>query len=478
MKKGMLALLAAVCLCLSFPGGAEEEPAERPVQLPKFKSVSVHDPSVIRTDDGVFYIYGSHMAAARSEDLMNWTMISKDAKAGCTLVENVQEQMKEALSYARTETFWAPDVQRLDDGRYALYYCTCEGSSPLSALGLAVSDSPEGPFADQGIFLKSGGAGYNAAYYPNAVDPCAFLDRDGQLWVVYGSYSGGIFILKMDNATGLPLEGQGYGTKLLGKNHARIEGPYMLYSPETEYYYLFLSFGGLDSSGGYNIRVCRSRDPDGPFEDSLGQEMIQCGGAQGTFFHDPDYEGYGVKLMGGYKFLPADSDKSRTAQAYRSPGHNSAWFDEEKGEYFLIFHTRFANSGETFTVRVHRMFMNEDAWPVVSPLRYAGEAAETPEDAHLPGRYKVLFHGHDINAAEHESVFAALTEDGGVTGGCTGAWESGEDGFVTLTLDGETYHGVFIRAVDGVQSASVPCFTALNEKGEAVWGIRYDEIEE
>jgi hypothetical protein len=28
---------------------------------PKFKEVSVHDPSVIRDSDGTFYIYGSHM---------------------------------------------------------------------------------------------------------------------------------------------------------------------------------------------------------------------------------------------------------------------------------------------------------------------------------------------------------------------------------------------------------------------------------
>lgn len=71
--------------------------------------------------------------------------------------------------------------------------------------------------------------------------------------MVYGSYSGGIFILEMDPATGLPLPNQGYGKKLIGGHHARIEGAFMLYSPESAYYYLFLSFGGLDSNGGYNF---------------------------------------------------------------------------------------------------------------------------------------------------------------------------------------------------------------------------------
>ena len=479
MKKMILAaMIASGMICVSCSVGLAEaagSEAEEVVKPPKYKSVSVHDPSVIRAEDGTFYIFGSHMAAAVSEDLISWTSISRDAQGGCTLVENVQEQMKEALSWAKTTTFWAPDVQRLPDGRYAMYYCTCEGSSPLSAMGLAIASSPEGPYVDQGVFLKSGMAGYNANYYPNVVDPCAFFDKNGRMWMVYGSYSGGIFILEMDPETGFPLEGQNYGKKLLGKNHARIEGPYILYSPETDYYYLFLSFGGLDSNGGYNIRVCRSREPDGPYVDSLGQEMIRCGGANGTFFHDADYEPYGVKLMGGYKFEAVESDTNKMVQAFRSPGHNSAYYDEETGRYFLIFHTRFAGSGESFSVRVHQMFMNEDGWPVVSPLRYTGEGREAPRAEHRSGVYKILFHEHDINSVEHISQIAALHDDGTVEGACEGTWESAEDGTVRLTLNGETYAGVFTRALDGAQSAWVTCFTALNEKGEAVWGIRTDD---
>ena len=77
--------------------------------------------------------------------------------------------------------------------------------------------------------------------------------------MVYGSYSGGIYMLKMDPKTGFPYPNQGYGKKLLGGNHSRIEGPYIMYSPDTDYYYLFLSYGGLDVNGGYNIRVARSK---------------------------------------------------------------------------------------------------------------------------------------------------------------------------------------------------------------------------
>ena len=82
---------------------------------------------------------------------------------------------------------------------------------------------------------------YDSTVEPNVVDPCVFFDKDGKLWMVYGSYSGGIYILEMDPETGFPLE-TGYGKKLLGGSHLRIEAPYIIYSPETDYYYLFLSF--------------------------------------------------------------------------------------------------------------------------------------------------------------------------------------------------------------------------------------------
>ena len=468
--KRIASCFLALALGLSSCALAEQE---RPI--PKFQhNATVHDPSIIKADDGYFYIFGSHMAAARSEDLMNWEMISTNAQAGCTLVENVQEQMKEALTYSRTDTFWAPDVIQLADGKYYMYYCTCEGSQPLSMLGRAVSDRPEGPYVNLGVFLKSGYAGFNASSQPNVVDPCVFFDAEGRLWMVYGSYSGGIFILELDTETGLPLDnGQStFGKKLLGKNHARIEAPYILYSPETEYYYLFLSFGGLAANDGYNIRVCRSETPDGPYYDSQGNEMTYVGGRAGTFFNDPDYEPYGVKLMGGYVFKALDTDKNKITTAYRSPGHNSAYYDEETGQYFLIFHTRFANSGETFSVRVHQMYMNEDGWPVVSPVRYAGETPEPVDEGLRGGIYKLLLHGHDINTVEHESVVVTLEADGTVTGDLTGTWVC-EDGVnVTLTLGDVVYKGIMHTALDASQSNWATCISALDDTGAALWAIR------
>ena len=477
MRTKVAAMLLVMLTVLAFCVSAEEVTPNSELPMPKFmKNGAVHDPSIIRAEDGFYYIFGSHMAAAKSADLIDWKLISRDASnAGCTLVKNVQTEMKEALKFARTNTFWAPDVVQLPDGKYYMYYCTCEGSSPLATLGYAVADKPEGPYKNLGIILKSGQAGYNANYYPNVIDPCLFYDKEDRLWMVYGSYSGGIFILEMDKATGLPLEGQannGYGTKLLGGNHARIEGPYIMYSPDTDYYYLFLSFGGLNANDGYNIRVARSKNPDGPYEDAKGQAMIMCKGRPGSFFNDPDYAPYGVKLMGGYEFLAAEGDKNKITLAYRSPGHNSAYYDEETGRYFLIFHTRFANSGESFQVRVHQMYMNAEGWPVVSPLRYAGERPEAVDASLQGGVYKVLLHGRDINKVEHESEIITLNVDGSVTGDYTGTWTCDDGVNVRLFLGEHTYTGVMHIALDSSQRTWVTSISALDEEGAALWATR------
>jgi arabinan endo-1,5-alpha-L-arabinosidase len=364
-------------------------------------------------------------------------------------------------------------VIRLADGRYYMYYCCCEGSKPLAALGLAVSDSPEGPFENVQILLKSGEPGYDATVYPNAIDPCVFFDAEGRLWMVYGSYSGGIFLLELDPATGLILDGQEpYGIHLLGGNHSCIEAPYIVYNKETGYYYLFLSFGGLGVNDGYNIRVCRSRTPDGPYEDAKGQNMIKCAGRPGTFFNDPDYAPYGVKLMGGYEFLPLETDKNRFTQAIRSPGHNSAYYDEETGRYFLVFHTRFANTGEAHSVRVHQMYMNAAGWPVVSPMRYANEMPQPVSADVQCGVYKVLLHHQDINKVEHESQVITLHADGTVSGALKGVWQCTDGVNVTLTLEGLNYTGVMHTALEAGQKNWATCISALDESGAALWAVR------
>jgi arabinan endo-1,5-alpha-L-arabinosidase len=442
-----------------------------------FESGQVHDPSVVKVGDA-FYIFGSHLASAKTTDLMNWTQVSSGVQTGNKLIPDVLTDMAESLEWSQTNTFWAPDVRQLKDGKFYMYYCTCKGDSPLSTLGVARADNIEGPYKNLGIILKSGmqgissetGVTYDATRDPNVVDPNTFFDKEGKLWMVYGSYSGGIFILKMNPDTGFPYPGQGYGKKMLGANHSRIEGPYILYNPQTDYYYLFLSFGGLDTNGGYNIRVVRSKTPDGPYYDAKGNDMINCHGAPGSFFDDASIEPFGVKLIGGYQFTTSDEKSDKVSTGYLSPGHNSAIRDDKTGKYFIIFHTRFDSRGEYFEDRVHQMFFNNEGWPVVAPQRYTGETIGKYTIKDVIGDYNLINHGSDISADMKKSVNIKLNKNNTISGSETGTWKIIGDNNVELTIEKVTYKGVLLRQWDDDNKSYVITFSALSDKGIAIWG--------
>lgn len=449
----------------------------------QFSTTAVHDPSIVKDND-TYYIFGSHLASAKTQDLINWEQISSKVSANNQLMPDAIKAMPETFQWAKTQTLWAPDVIRLADGKYYMYYCACEGSSPLSCLGIAVSDKIDGPYKDQGIILRSGmttqpsenGDFYDATIYPNVVDPCVFFDAEDKLWMVYGSYSGGIFILELNPDTGRPLE-SGYGKKLLGENHLRIEGSYIMYNPDTEYYYLFLSFGGLDSDGGYNIRVARSKTPDGPYLDAEGQDMINCKGPANTFFDDEAAEKFGTKLLGGYKWKWEEGEKGEDRKGLLSPGHNSAIYDESLNKYFIIYHTRMESRGESFSVYTNQMFFNAEDWPVVAPYRYTGETIGSYKDSDVAGMYKFLNHGHDINVEMHVSDDIILYSNHKVGGDHEGKWKLTENNQLEITIDDIKYSGVFVQEYDDNGEKYVMTFTAMSsETGECIWGSGLDAV--
>ncbi|HYN87630.1 MAG TPA: LamG-like jellyroll fold domain-containing protein [Ardenticatenaceae bacterium] len=478
--RNLLLIVALLAVALTGTAFDRTKPA-RTAGTPVFRDASVHDPSVIKVAD-TYYVFGSHLAAAKSRDLMQWDLIASGVSPANPLFENVVEELRETFEWAQTDTLWAADVIQLGDGRFYMYYNACKGDSPRSALGVAVADNVEGPYEDLGIILKSGmwgqpsedGTIYDARIHPNVVDPDVFYDHNGKLWMVYGSYSGGIFILELDEATGKPLPGQGYGKKLTGGNHSRIEAPYILYSPETRSYYLFLSFGGLDAIGGYNIRVARAERPDGPYYDAAGNNMINVkADPTKPIFDDLSIEPYGVKLMGNFLFEREVGDPGTgIGTGYVSPGHNSAYYDPATGKYFLIFHTRFPQRGEMHEIRVHQMFMNRDGWPVVAPYRYAGETADKVKRGEVVGEYKYINHGKAISAAINTSQYIRLLQNGRITGAVSGRWQRNGQDRAVIEIGGTRYEGVFVPQWEPESASYVMTFTALSRQGVAIWGSR------
>lgn len=455
-----------------------------------FGNASVHDPSIVR-DGSTYYVFGSHLAAAKTTDLMNWTKIADTVNDANPLFTKVTTDLSAALTWAQTTTLWAPDVIKLADGKFYMYYCACKGDSPLSALGIAVADKIDGPYANKQLLLKSGmvgtsedGTNYDAAKHPNVVDPSVFFDATGKLWMIYGSYSGGIYIMQLNAATGLPLAGQGYGTHLLGGNHAEIEGAYVIYNPTTKYYYMFTSWGGLAADGGYNVRVCRSLNPNGPYVDGFGKDMATVKAS--VAFNRPSIQDYGMKLMGGHGYTNA-AFETGTALGYVSPGHNSAYYDAATGKYFMVFHSRFPGTGEGHEVRVHEMHFNDDGWPVIAALRYAPLSLASPAQAatvtaaDAVGTYKLVNHGKDITATSKASIIVTLSSGGVVagSGGMTGTWAHDGSNKITIVSGGVTYKGVLSRQWNTNSSAFVVSFSVISSTastaaatGVSLWAVR------
>lgn len=412
---------------------------------------SVHDPSVFYDPVGrQYYAYGSHFGVARSSDLIKWNFVSDTEYA----IFGGAKKSVLSKAYAYTggdQNTWAPDVEYYN-GKYYMYYSvTSAFGSSKSFIGRIESNSPTGPFnQSETEIVKSTGASGT----PNAIDPELFYDKDGKLWMVYGSFFAGIYIKELYSSGaswGLPKE-SGIG-KLLWKGTSNgPEGPYVFYNEETDYYYLIASYGEL--SHNYNMNVARSKNPDGPYTDASGNDVATVNNA-------------GVKLAGNYKFSGANQ--------YTALGHNSV-VKTADGKYINVFHTRYklGNAADPgpHNLRSHQLFFNQDGWPVMSPARYAGETAGRVTTANIAGTYDVIVHSSAKNADTIvESVSYTLGLDGSVKSGAStvGNYTVIGDYYITLTINGTQYKGVVVPTWCVYKGKAVFSITATSAQGVPLW---------
>ncbi len=469
--------------------------------------VSVHDPSVVKVGD-TYYIFGSHMSAAKSTDLMSWKKVADGYAANNPVYGQIYSVSDKAFAWAGSKQstiptddggvhVWAPDViYNEHTGLYYMYYCTTSTWS-ASNLCYGTSAKPEGPYEWQGALIYSGftmdnigktnvldvvskeyaqenymrGAKYNHRECPNAIDPSIFFDEDGRMWMTYGSWSGGIFLLELDPTTGGVIfpeadEENGvdpyFGKLLIGGGHKSIEAPYIEYDPASGYYYLFVSYGALNRTGGYQIRVYRSETPDGEYLDMKGQRALA----------GYDHSYYGLKLSGNY-MLPS------LYKAYMATGHNSALVDDD-GKLYVVFHTRFDGGSEIHSPRAHQLVLNAEGWPCMLPYQTQGEtvSASGYDKAEVVGRYFVINQGMEISDAIAQPVILYLKSNGKVVGeDVEGEW-SMQDGsyFMSITIGEDSFSGVFCQMKDEGETP-VMAFSAVGDN-ESVWGVKYVEAAE
>jgi arabinan endo-1,5-alpha-L-arabinosidase len=519
------------------PNGNSNKPGQD-IQgpAPVFEDVSVHDPSIIKEGD-TYYVFGSHIEAAKSKDLKSWTSFTNGyATPNNAIFGDLSKNLAGSFKWAGEDdsdskgsfAVWAPDVFWNEEyvnedgtkGAYMNYY-SASSTYIRSAIGYAVSKTIEGPYKyvdtivysgftreeaydanskvdkkwdntnikkliDDGTLSgpRTGWFNSNGSFansnFPNAIDANLFRDEEGKLWMSYGSWSGGIFILEIDEKTGKAIypgkdgataDGRMidryFGTKIAGGYTKSGEGPYIVYDKNTDYYYLYVTYGWLGADGGYNMRQFRSKNPDGPYLDASGQDAVLPGNVANT--------PYGNKIMGNFLFDRKVGDPGTgIGEGYVSPGHNSVFLDQETGKQFLVFHSRFPETGEMHEVRIHQMFMNSEGWPVVAPYRYAGEELAKVNRQDLVGEYKLINQGKEYSEKIHKSVFISLNKNGTISGTVDGTWEKDGQNKAIINIGGTTYHGVFVRQWDPASERYVMAFTALSNEGVSVWGSKIE----
>ena len=512
------------------------------------KRVSVHDPSVVwDPTTSTYYIFGSHRAAAKCNNMMSWEAFTAPwATATSTNADNVDAfttpqvtkvkkggveynlnfnalawSQRGSASYDVNGNMWAPDViYNKKMGKWCMYL-SINGDFWYSSIIMLTADNITGPYRYQSPIVMSGfrdGDSYKSTdleivlgeqaslpsryapsdnygnHWPNAIDPCVFYDEAGKLWMSYGSWSGGIFMLELDEETGLrdydvtyaesETSDPYFGKKIAGGHYVSGEASYIEYI--GGYYFLFMTYGGLEAAGGYQMRVFRSLNPDGPYVDSKGSSAVY-DTYQLNFGPTENDGNRGVNIFGAYsKWGNLLTGGAEAASGERAQGHNSI-IAAPDGRTYLVYHTRFQNWGEGHQVRVHQVYQNEEGWLVAAPFEYTGEgvksagiaAAQKVATADIPGNYKLLAHRYGLDQTKMEyavPVDIKLNADGTITGDAKGTWKiNAGTSYITINL-GSDYKGVMVPQTLEPTDTKAPSFTALDSQtGVTIWGYKVGE---
>lgn len=413
---------------------------------------NTHDPGIIKTDEG-YYVFSTDIRVGgelrpgvmvrKSQDLIHWEWVHY-ALPGIPRV---------AKEWAGATNLWAPDVVKYGD-QYRMYYSASSFGSRQSLIGLQTSSSIEGPWTDEGVVIQT-----RAEDSLNAIDANVLTDADGRMWMVYGSFFGGIHIIELNAETGKPKQ-EGFGTLIAKRDNTikdgAVEGPYIVYNEQFKKYYLFVSYDSLFED--YNVRVARADTITGPYVDYNGRDMTDSA-------HQPRYE-VGNKILGGYRF--------GQDPGWIAPGHNSVL--HEDGGYYIVHHARGEIDKHWSYLQVRRILWTEDGWPVVSPERYAGEVEQDIPEQLIAGQWEWIVMDPSVDG-QIQSALISLSSDFKLEGANgKGSWSF--DGRRVLTLvwndvvegKGRIEKVQLLPSWDWEKETQTLVFTGLNENGISIWG--------
>lgn len=292
---------------------------------------SLPDPTVIRANDGYFYLYATenirNLPIYKSKNLVDWefvgTAFNKDTRP----------------KWNPKGGIWAPDIN-LINGKYVLYYAKSEwGGEWTCGIGVATADRPEGPFTDHGAMFISKDIGVQ-----NSID-ANYVEENGHKYLFWGSFSG---------IYGIELTDDGLQVKP-GEKPRQIAGTFMegtYIHKRGRYYYLFGSAGTCceGERSTYRVTYGRSENLFGPYVDKRGRSLME----------------------NHYEVMIHRSDD------VIGPGHNAEFITDDRGNDWIIYHGFSAKDPDAGRLVYMDRVNWVDGWPYVDNNE-PSELSQVPE---------------------------------------------------------------------------------------------------
>ncbi len=287
-------------LLLAFSNGIITAQSQESFQNPVFEPI-LADPTVIRSENGIFYAYGTQddwgdgqgsrlVPVIKSQDLVKW--------------EYLGNAFQTKPGWKEKGGIWAPDVVKVGN-RYHLYYAFSVWGDVNPGIGLAVADTPAGPFNDLGKLFLS-----DEIKVPNSIDPF-YWEEGGRKYLFWGSYSNAA-----DQGTYMvELSDDGKSVPDLNKKVKVAAGDFeaVVIHKRGKYYYFIGSKENCceGENSKYHLRVGRSENLSGPFLDKEGRDLKD--------------RGTGTVILEGNDI-------------FAGPGHNSRIFSDKHRNDWVLYH--------------------------------------------------------------------------------------------------------------------------------------------
>ncbi len=470
----------------------------------KWGTYNVHDPAVMRVAD-TYYMYSTdaiyfqrrnngerrqdikhgNIQVRSSKDLVHWKF---EGWAFDSIPAEAKQWVWDNNQNKGATNIWAPFPVQYGE-KFRLYYCVSAFGMQSSYIGLAESDSPLGPWTMKGEVVKT-----RRGHRMNAIDPSIITDPEtGKMWMHYGSYFGGLYVVELNPKTGKTFTYDDQGILVARRANYKkdnLEAPEIIYHPSFKKYYLFTSYDPLITT--YNVRVGRADKPEGPFFDFFGKDLRDTTNNYPVITHP-------------YQF--------KNHPGWAGVGHCGV-FNNEIGDFFMAHQGRLSPENQLMVLHIRELKWTTNGWPVASPQRYTGKVTpknivsgsskpksdiskyktnkfrniETLHPNDLPGQWEIiriqdtktdrqlefgqiLWGEGELRPTEiNQSKDVEFLQNGSMKGS-DGKWKYNAKHGLRLILKNETISNLIVfSGHDWENQTETLLFTGLDNNGCSVWG--------